>query len=115
MKLIERQALIIWLYSTKNIKKLRKHGYIYYISRRMKYAVMYVNKNEAEEIKKEISAYFFVREVEFSYRDDIDMTFKNAIDYQEDVPTVEELPVSDVEEELVKAISESIRSKNKMK
>lgn len=109
--MIKRQALIVWLYSTKQIKELRKHGYIHYYSRKMKYAIIYVDKKDAEKVQETINNYFFVRQVDVSYRDDIDMTFKDAI-----TPSDESEYTSLVNEEmdessLIESISESIRKK----
>lgn len=109
--MIERQSLTIWLYSAKQIKELRKHGYIHYFSRKMKYAIMYVNKSDAEEIKKVINDYFFVRQVEYSYRDDIDMTFANSIEPSSDNSLSHPFSVANEEESLIESIAESIRNK----
>ncbi|MFL2128922.1 MAG: YlbG family protein [Ruoffia tabacinasalis] len=108
---IERQALIIWLYSTKQIKELRKHGYIHYYSRKMKYAIMYVNKKDAEKVERIVNDYYFVREVEYSYRDDIDMTFANAIEHSSDNSLSGPFSVQDEEESLIESIAESLRNK----
>lgn len=108
---IERQALIIWLYSTKQIKELRKHGYIHYHSRKMKYAIMYVNKKDAEKVERIVNDYYFVREVEYSYRDDIDMTFANAIEHSSDNSLSGPFSVQDEEESLIESIAESLRNK----
>lgn len=108
IEFIERQALIIWLYSNKNIKSLRKHGYIHYISRRMKYVVMYVDKAEAEQVAQQIMSYYFVRDVEFSYRDDIDMTFEHSIEPNEGVMIEEDLLLPEDDGSFFEKIAQSI-------
>ena len=80
LKFIQRQSIIVWLYSTKNIRQLRKYGFVHYVSQRMKYAILYVNKEETTKILQELQGLFFVREVELSHRDEIDMTFEEAIE-----------------------------------
>ena len=107
--IIERQSLIIWLYSTKQIKELRKHGYIHYYSRKMKYAVMYVDKKEAKEIKEILNNYFFVREVEYSHRDDIDMTFENAIEHSDEKSLLGHFEEEIDNDTLIQSIADSIR------
>ncbi|WP_124058080.1 YlbG family protein [Vaginisenegalia massiliensis] len=83
-EMIKRQELIVWLYTLKHLKNIRKHGHIHYTSQRMKYAVMYVDAEHKDQIIKELQRYHFVRKVEESYRDDIDMTFKDAIPNRKD-------------------------------
>ena len=41
----ERQALVVWLYTLKPIKQLKKFGNIHYISKRLKYIYLYVAKD----------------------------------------------------------------------
>lgn len=78
-EMIKRKSLIVWLYTLKHWKKLQGLGTVHYISRKLKYAVLYVNDAHLEEVMKQLKALNFVRDVEVSYRDDIDMTFKDAI------------------------------------
>lgn len=80
MEYIQRQSLIVWLYSTKEVKQLKQYGFVHYVSERMKYAVLYVNASQAETIMKELKSLFFVRDIERSHRDDICMDFENAIE-----------------------------------
>lgn len=109
--IIKRQALIVWLYSTKQIKELRKHGYIHYYSRKMKYAIIYVDKKDAKRVQEIIDNYFFVRQVDISYRDDIDMTFKNAITPSDESKYTNLVDEDMDESTLIESISESIRKK----
>lgn len=81
---IERQSLMVWLYTLKHLKTVRKYGAIHYISNRLKYVVLYVNKDQADKVMQELKKYHFVRNVEPSYRDTIDMTFKDAIPNRKD-------------------------------
>ncbi len=65
---VERQGLIVWLHSTKHTKVLQKFGNIHYVSRKLKYAVLYCNQDDAEKILTEVSAISFVKSVELSNR-----------------------------------------------
>ncbi len=47
-----RQGIIVWLYSLKHSKQLRKYGNVHYVSKRLKYAVLYCNMEEAEGVMK---------------------------------------------------------------
>lgn len=110
-KMIERQSLTIWLYSIKHIKELRKHGYVHYFSKKMKYAILYVEKKDAEEIAETINNYFFVRQVEVSHRDDIDMTFSEALDHSDETPSIFNISEEKEEDSIIKSIAESLRNK----
>lgn len=77
--MMEQSELIIWLYTSKHIRQLKKYGHVIYTSYKMRYCVIYVDKQEKEFIKEKIERLNFVKKVEESYRDDIDMTFKDAI------------------------------------
>ncbi|MDK7188006.1 hypothetical protein HMPREF2758_00055 [Facklamia sp. HMSC062C11] len=113
-KKIERQSLIVSCYSLRQWKQLRKFGIVHYVSQRLKYVVLYINKDQTDKILPAIERLNFVREVELSYRDDIDMTFKNAIANRVD-PDVQERVVEDPErtdyQEFFKEIAESIDPK----
>lgn len=74
-----RTALIVWLYTLKHQRDLRKYGYIHYMSQPLKYAILYVNTEDAEQTIQRLNKLFYVRNVERSPRDDIDLTFKDAI------------------------------------
>lgn len=72
---VERQGLIVWLHSVRNYKILRKFGTIHFVSKRLKYAVIYCNKESVDQIKKEIGAISFVKEVELSQKNNIRMEY----------------------------------------
>ncbi|MGY4105680.1 YlbG family protein [Ignavigranum ruoffiae] len=83
MELIKRQGLIVWLYTLKHSNVLKRYGFVHYISQRLKYAVMYVDQDQTDKTIKQLEQLHFVRNVELSYQDDIDMTFADVFD-QED-------------------------------
>lgn len=72
---IERQGLIVWLHSIRNYKILRKFGTIHFVSKRLKYAVIYCDKESVEQVKKEISGISFVKEVELSQKGNIRLEY----------------------------------------
>ena len=76
---IKRKSLIVWLYTLKNWKQLKKFGTLHHLSEKLKYAVLYVTDAHLDKAIQDLNSLNFVREVEVSYRDDIDMTFKDAI------------------------------------
>ena len=77
--IVERQGLIVWLYTLKHLKSIRKYGHVHYISKKLKYVVLYVDAYQAAQTVEQLERYHFVRQVDPSYRADIDMTFKDSI------------------------------------
>ena len=105
----KRRGLIVWVYSLRQLKNLRRFGTIHFVSNKMKYVVLYVNEEEVEEAMEKINRLHFVREIEQSYRPDIEMNFADkigtraAFQVQEDEPDYEnevEIPVIQLAEEV---------------
>lgn len=86
MELIKRQGIIVWLYTLKHINQLKSYGYVHYSSDKMKYALLYIDQSLTEKTVDKLKQLHFVRNVELSYRDTIDMTFKEAIGIPEVSP-----------------------------
>lgn len=80
MEITKREKIYIWLYSFKKFNVLKKFGLIHYSSRKMKYVMMYVDVDQAEEVIDQISQLSFVREVERSPQKEIDLTFENTME-----------------------------------
>lgn len=93
----KRRCLIVWVYSLKQLKVLKRYGFIQYISRRMKYVMIYMNEEEIETAEAKINGLHFVRKVERSYRPDVEMNFaekigmKAAYQYEDEGFEVEEI------------------------
>lgn len=100
-ELIERQALVVWLYTLKQVKNIRKYGHVHFISNRLRYVILYVYRNEQDEIIEKLNKLHFVQKVEVSYRDDIDMTWKDAIPNRKDKDILQEKSVVEAEEDTV--------------
>ncbi|MCU9595053.1 YlbG family protein [Caldibacillus thermolactis] len=64
----QRQGIIVWLYSLKAAKNLKKYGNVHYISKRLKYVVLYCDMDECESIMEKLSSFSYVKRVEPSYR-----------------------------------------------
>ncbi|NMD71970.1 YlbG family protein [Bacillus sp. DNRA2] len=73
-----RQGIIIWLYSLKQAKMLRKFGNVHFVSKKLKYVVLYCNQDEVEDLTAKLQAYSFVKKVEPSYKPFLRMEFENA-------------------------------------
>lgn len=60
----DRKSLIVYVYSTKQVRQLKKYGLIYYVSQKMHYVVMYVNADNYAWVKEKISSLRIVKKVE---------------------------------------------------
>ncbi|MBS4189101.1 YlbG family protein [Bacillus sp. FJAT-49705] len=74
----QRQGIIVWLYSLKQAKMLRRFGNVHYVSKRLKYVVLYCDLVDTDDIMSKISSYSFVKLVEPSYKPFLKMEFENS-------------------------------------
>ncbi|EPH95269.1 MULTISPECIES: YlbG family protein [unclassified Enterococcus] len=82
-ELTKRRGLIVWVYSLKQLKNLKKFGLLHYVSRKMKYVILYLNEETFEQTEERIKKLHFVRNVQRSYRPDIEMNFADKIGKKE--------------------------------
>ena len=73
-----RQGLIVYVHQLKHAKGLRKYGHVHYISRKLKYVVIYCNREEIEGVMSKIQRLPFVKDVVESFRPDLKTEFENA-------------------------------------
>ncbi|MFX3674216.1 MAG: YlbG family protein [Paenisporosarcina sp.] len=74
----ERQGLIIYVHHLKQAKSLRKYGHVQYISRKLKYVVMYCDLEQIEAISNKMSRLPFVKAVTPSYRPFVKTEYENS-------------------------------------
>ncbi|MBA2795462.1 DUF2129 domain-containing protein [Streptococcus porcinus] len=76
--MFERQSrvgIIVYLYYNRDARKIQKFGDCHYHSRKSRYIILYVNKEELAGKVKDISKLKFVKEVKLSELDAIDRDF----------------------------------------
>ncbi len=73
-----RRGLIIWLNSLKNAKSLRRFGNVYYVSKKMKYVILYCNEDETDQLTNKISSLPYVKKVEKSYKPYLKTKYENS-------------------------------------
>ncbi|MDK6369736.1 MULTISPECIES: YlbG family protein [Aerococcus] len=89
----DRAGLIVWLHSTKHTRPLQKYGYVYYISYKLKYAVVYTPVEDLERTMQKISKLKFVRQVDESPRQEINTQFDQVLgELKERMPKDDGLP-----------------------
>jgi uncharacterized protein YlbG (UPF0298 family) len=76
--LSQRQGLIVWLHSIKQAKMLRRFGNVHYVSKRLKYVVLYCNQDEIEDLQGKLETFSFIKKVEPSYKPFLKIEYENA-------------------------------------
>lgn len=79
-----RQSLIVYTYSLKQTRQLKRYGTVMYVSKKMRYVVLYVNQDEIDELTKKLQRLRFVKRVVPSMRPKIKETFNGVTDPEED-------------------------------
>jgi uncharacterized protein YlbG (UPF0298 family) len=67
----ERAGVVVWLRDYKRAKALEQHGVVHYVSRKMRYAILYVNADQAEDVISKVKRLPYVKSAERSYRTEI--------------------------------------------
>lgn len=75
---VNRQGIVVWFQHMKNIKQLRKHGNVIYASKTKRYAVIYVNQDELDDVEIKLINYPFVSKVERSQKPFVRTDYENA-------------------------------------
>ncbi len=60
----KRQGIAVWITSLKFAKQLRRFGNIHYISKKMKYVILYCKQEDVPEIVEKLRSFHFVRDVQ---------------------------------------------------
>lgn len=64
----ERQGIIVWFQNRRNIKQIKRYGHLIYTSQKLKYAVLYVNREEIEDVEKRLNKLAFISKVSRSQK-----------------------------------------------
>ncbi|WP_017727180.1 YlbG family protein [Halalkalibacterium ligniniphilum] len=78
MLVCNRQGLAVWLTSLKFARQLRRFGNVHYVSKKMKYVVLYCDQDRLEETIQKLESFHFVRDVQRSMRPLLKTEFQNA-------------------------------------
>ncbi|GGE41145.1 UPF0298 protein [Pullulanibacillus camelliae] len=71
-----RVGMIVWLYHLKHVKALRKYGNIHYVSKKMKYAVLYCDEDNSENIMRRLQKQRFTRRIDPSLLQEVPTHYK---------------------------------------
>ncbi len=75
-----RQGIIVYMHSLKHVKAMRKFGNIHYVSKRLKYMVIYNDMENVEAIIAKIKTLPYVKQVEPSYKPFLKLEYENSTD-----------------------------------
>ncbi len=74
----KRQGIAVWLTSLKFARQLRRFGNVHYVSKKMKYVIIYCDQEEVNEMVEKLQSFHFVRDVQPSMRPFLTTEFENA-------------------------------------
>lgn len=74
----DRQGLIVYVHQLKQAKSLRKYGHVHFISRKLKYVVVYMDQDKIESTKEKLSKLPYVKKVLESQRPYLKTEYENA-------------------------------------
>lgn len=75
----KRQGIIVWFQHRKNIKQIKRYGNLLYVSKKMRYAVIYTGQDKMEEVVHSLLKLSFITKVDVSARPFIKTDYENAI------------------------------------
>lgn len=73
-----RQGIIVWVHSLKQVKQLKRFGNIHYVSKKLKYIVIYMDMDRVEDAVDRIKSLSFVKKVDLSYKPFLKTEFENS-------------------------------------
>ncbi|MED3647263.1 YlbG family protein [Halalkalibacterium halodurans] len=73
-----RQGMAVYLTSLKFARQLRRFGYVHYVSKKMRYVVLYCNEEAVQTTMKKLQSFHFVKDVQLSMRPYVQTEFQNA-------------------------------------
>ncbi|SFB18643.1 Uncharacterized protein YlbG, UPF0298 family [Lentibacillus halodurans] len=75
---MKRQGLIVWFQHMKNIRHIKRYGHLLYSSKKLKYAVIYVDQESVHHVESKLLKLPFVSKVEHSCKPFLRTNFENA-------------------------------------
>lgn len=78
MDVQSRDGIIVWMYNTKYLRVLRRYGYVHYISKRMRYAILYCDHEQTEGTLNQLSKLKFIKAVDVSHLQEVKTTYEKG-------------------------------------
>lgn len=74
----KRQGVIVYLYRLRQSRQLKKFGQIMYVSKKMKYVLLYMDENQVDQNIKKLNKLKFVRKAIPSLRPFLKTDYANS-------------------------------------
>ncbi len=74
----KRQGMVVYFQHMKNIRQIKKHGHLIHASKKLKYALVYVDQEELEEKMEKLERLPFVSRVIPSLKPQVRTEYENA-------------------------------------
>ncbi|KRL04639.1 YlbG family protein [Liquorilactobacillus oeni] len=75
----KRQGVVVYLFHLKNSRQLKRFGTIHYVSRRMKYVVLYMDHAKINENLEKLENLRFVKHVVLSPLPELKIDFNDSL------------------------------------
>src|SRR5690625_4258507 len=75
-----RTGLIIWLKSKRNVKRLMNFGVLHYVSKKMDYAIVYVDTINLNQTLERLNKENYVKSVEVSQLRDLPANYDDVLE-----------------------------------
>ncbi|KGX93285.1 hypothetical protein N781_12830 [Pontibacillus halophilus JSM 076056 = DSM 19796] len=73
-----RQGLVVYFQHMKNVRNIKRHGHLIYTSKKLKYAVLYVNEEEVDDVKARLKKLPYVTRIDESMKPFIRTEYENS-------------------------------------
>lgn len=74
-----RTGLIVWLNSKRSVKRLMNFGLLHYVSKKMDYAIIYVDTKKLEQTMERLKKEKYVKSVEESHMRDLPINYDDVL------------------------------------
>lgn len=71
MDIQSRTSLVVYVSSLRQVRQLKRYGHLEYVSKRMRYAIIYVNEEDAKETIGRLKQLRFVKRIIESPRNEL--------------------------------------------
>jgi uncharacterized protein YlbG (UPF0298 family) len=71
-----RAGLIVWLHHTRHAKALKKYGNVHYVSKKMRYAILYCDADKRDAVMERLAKQRFTKRVDLSHLKELDNRYQ---------------------------------------
>ena len=71
MEVKEVTGLIVYLYSLRHVHSLKEYGRVYYVAKRMRYAVLYIDAADKQTTVSKLESLKYVKQVIVSHLNEL--------------------------------------------